>query len=513
MPPDAAALRQPAVALPEAWRLPLMHLAAAWLALLALTRGDWAAMAHQWWNVSTYNHVLFVPVIVGWLVWIRRGELAKIAPQAWWPGLAMLAGALFLWLLGSLGGVNIVGQVGAVGAMQAAVLALLGPRVGAALLFPLAYALFLVPFGDELVPALQTITAKMTIALTLWSGVPAEVDGVFIDTPVGLFEVAEACSGVQFLIAMCAFAALVAHSCFRSLKRRAVFVAVALALPILANGVRAWGTIYLAQSQGIEFAVGFDHIFYGWVFFALVIAVLLAVSWRWFDRDPDDPQVNGEAIARDPRFDGFAMNGSAALGGVLAATLLFALWLAGSSRVEAALPDRIAPPEVPGWVRVDTRPEVAWEPRARGAERRLLVRYRDAGGREVDVFLALYAAQDARRDATASGEGALPPGTAWRWLAAGPATEGTKSDYLLAHGQVKRLAQTTWRTGDLATGSAAAMKLAVMRDRIVLRPRPAITLIVSAEGRDSAALADRLASFGTAIGERGQWMDRAAPLR
>jgi exosortase A len=496
MPPEAATLRQPAVALSEAWRVPLLQLAAAWLTLLVLTFGAWAAMAYQWWNVSTYNHVLFVPVIVGWLVWIRRGELAKIAPQAWWPGLAMLAGALFLWLLGSL-----------VTALQAATLALLGPRVGAALLFPLAYALFLVPFGDELVPALQTITAKMTIALTLWSGVPAVVDGVFIDTPVGLFEVAEACSGVQFLIAMCAFAALVAHSCFDSWTRRAVFVAVALALPVLANGVRAWGTIYLAQSQGIAFAVGFDHIFYGWVFFALVIAVLLALSWRWFDRDPDEPQVDGEAIARDPRFGGFTMPANAALGGALGLTLLFA------SRVEAALPDRLAAPEVPGWARIETGPEVAWEPRARGAGRRLLARYRDAEGREVDVFLALYAAQDDRRDATASGEGALPPGTAWRWLAPGPATANAKADYLLAHGQVKRLARTTWRTGDLATGSAAAMKLAIMRDRILLRGRPTAMLVVSAEGRDNAELAERLRRFTAAMGERGQWMDRAAALR
>ena len=189
--------------------------------------------------------------------------------------------------------------------LQAAVATLLGPRVAAGLLFPLGYMLFLVPFGDEIVPALQAITAKLAVALTHASGVPAVIDGVFIDTPVGLFEVAEACSGVKFLVAMVALGTLVAHLCFASWKRRAAFMLAAVVVPVLANGVRAWGTIYVAQSQGIEFAAGFDHIVYGWIFFALVMAAVLGASWRFFDRSPDDPLVDrrgarGVAAARAP---------------------------------------------------------------------------------------------------------------------------------------------------------------------------------------------------------------------
>src|SRR5690606_8601613 len=122
---------------------------------------------------------------------------------------------------------------------QLAVLGLLGPRVAAAVLFPLAYMLFLVPFGDELIPALQMVTAKLAVALTHASGIPAQVDGIFIDTPVGLFRVAEACSGVKFLVAMIALGTLVAHLCFASSRRRAVFMAAAIMVPVLANGVRA----------------------------------------------------------------------------------------------------------------------------------------------------------------------------------------------------------------------------------------------------------------------------------
>jgi len=519
MPPEASLTLEragPAARMPQAWRRPLVCLAAAWLALMVLTGRDWLAMADKWWNISTYNHVLFVPPIVGWLVWNRRHELARLTPRAWWRGLVALAGALFLWLLGTLASFNSASQLGAVLALQSATVALLGPRVAAGLLFPLSYMLFLVPFGDELVPTLQMVTADIVIRLTHLSGIPAVIEGVFIDTPVGLFEVAEACSGVQFLVAMLALGVLIAQTCFRSWRRRAAFLAFALALPILANGVRAWGTIYIAQSQGIAFAKGFDHIFYGWIFFALVVAVLLALSWRWFDRDPEDPAIDAAALRGSPflaRLEMASVGGKAALGAVVGLAVIFGLWATLAARVEARLPAQIALPDVAGWERVEYAPEIAWQPRAGGAAHRLIGRYRNAAGDEIDVFFALYSAQDDARDASAYGQGALVPETAWRWLEPGSGSDEAAGDVLLAEGRLLRLAQTTYRTGDLTTGSAAMLKLATMRDRLLLRGRPTATLILSVEGRPASEGAQVIAAFTDSIGDRGGWMDRIAGLR
>jgi exosortase A len=299
MPRELALTRRPlAPWLPGAWRLPLLRLGLAWIGLIALVFGEWRAMAHQWWDASSYNHILLVPPILFGLVRLRAAKLGRLAPVGYWPGLLPFVAALMVWLPASLADVDLLSQLAAVAMLQAAALALLGPRVAAALLFPLAYMTFLVPFGDELVPTLQMVTAKMAVALTHWSGVPARIDGVFIDTPAGLFRVAEAWSGVKFLIAMVALGALVANVCFKSWRRRALFMAAAVIVPVLANGVRAWGTIYIAQSMGIAFAAGFDHIVYGWVFFALVIAAQLGVSWRFYDRPASEPFVDVEALDR-----------------------------------------------------------------------------------------------------------------------------------------------------------------------------------------------------------------------
>ncbi len=502
--------------IPRAWRYPLGRFVLAWAGLIGLTLHDWATMADKWWNISTYNHVLFVPFIVGWLVWVRRAELAQLTPVPWWPGMLAIAGSLFLWLLGTIAGVNSASQLGAVAMLQASILTLLGPRVCAAILFPLGFMLFLVPFGDELVPALQMITAKLVIELIHISGIPAVIEGVFIDTPVGLFEVAEACSGVKFLVAMIALGALVANTCFRSWKRRALFLAVAIILPILANGVRAWGTIYIAQSQGVEFAVGFDHIFYGWIFFALVVFILLAGAWRWFDRSPDDLGPDIAALERSPMLaalSNLTMRGNRALGGILGLGLVFSLWAVLASGVEARVPEQISQHAVSGWELVDYAPKAQWEPRATGAEHRLLDRYRNGAGQEVDVFIAVYSGQGDGREASAFGEGALTPDTAWRWLEPGISNAGARADYLLAFGQVKRLSETSYRTGKLTTGSTARLKLATMQNRLLLRREPTILVILSAEQVEGRSAADSIAAFRKDIGDEGEWMDRIVGLR
>ncbi|QDH34763.1 exosortase A [Porphyrobacter sp. YT40] len=301
MPPEAAAIADSSSAsgaLPTAWRAPLVALGLATLALIAVTAQSWSEMAHQWWNIDTYNHLLLMPFIIAWLVALKEDALAALTPRPFAPGLFAVAAALGLWWAGEAAGINLVAQAGAVGAVQAAVVTILGLRVAAVLALPLALACFLVPFGDEIIPPLQAITAEIAITLTHASGVAAEVEGIYIDTPAGLFVVAEACSGVKFLIAMVQLGVLVAFTRFARWRDRALFLAACVIVPILANGVRAWATIYVAQFVGAEKASGFDHIVYGWIFFAIVVAALLGGAWRFFDREAEDYGWPIETIAR-----------------------------------------------------------------------------------------------------------------------------------------------------------------------------------------------------------------------
>lgn len=282
------------------WPKALASFGAVAVLLMALAAREWREMAYQWWNIATYSHILLIPAILVWLAWQRRGDLAQVEPLASWAGVVALSAAFTLWLTGRESGLNLLSHAGAVGMAMSLVPALLGTRAAAILALPLGMMAFLVPFGDELVPALQAITAELAIALTHWSGVPARIDGIYIDTPAGLFIVAEACSGVRFLVAAVALGVLVCFTAFDSWTRRAAFLAACVVVPILANGVRAWGTIYVAQSRGVEFAAGFDHIVYGWIFFALVLALLLGGARPFFQRTPEDAGLRPAELDHHP---------------------------------------------------------------------------------------------------------------------------------------------------------------------------------------------------------------------
>jgi exosortase A len=505
------------VRVPQHWRAPLTRLAAVWLALIVLFLGDWRDMVWQWWESSTYNHILLIPPILGWLAMQRAAETAQIVPRAWWPGLIVMGGAVFLWVLGDFSGLNLARQLAVVVMLQGAVLALLGPRVAAAQLFPLGYMLTLVPFGDELIPFLQTITAKLTMLLLALSQIPATIDGVFITTRFGYFEVAEACSGVKFLIAMIAYGALVSNVCFASWRRRAGFMALSLVVPVLANGVRAWGTVYIASWRGIEFAASFDHIFYGWVFFALVMGLVMAVGWRFFDRKIDAPLVDGAAIAASPllaRLERMALPTTAALGGIAALALAGLAWSAAASRIAAPMPDLIALQAVPGWQFDNGSPKAEWHPLHGGADHRLVARYTDGKGHVVDMSFALYAAQGDGKEAGGFGQGALPLGSRWAWEEPGPGFADARSDVIQAPGPIHRLAVTWLRSGELLTGSNTRLKLANMEDRLLLRARPTMALILSAEAGEGAPPPDEtIRSFLAATGPIAPWMDRMARVR
>ena len=218
VPPAAFArdgVRDASVSLVVAWRRHGAILAGVASLLIAVFRHDVAALTAIWWTSTTFGHCLFIAPVLVWLVWQRRFGLAQITPVAWAPGLILVALGGFGWLLGDAGGVALARHLGIVLMLQGSVVTILGPNVARALLFPLAYALFLVPFGEGLEEPLQTATVAMTMPLLHLFGVPAQVDGVLITIPNGYFEVAEACSGAKFVIAMIVYGALVANVLLR----------------------------------------------------------------------------------------------------------------------------------------------------------------------------------------------------------------------------------------------------------------------------------------------------------
>jgi exosortase A len=459
------------------WKQPLAMFAAAWALILIVFNQDAVHLVSVWLNSSTFAHCIFLPPIIGWLVWLRRGELAKLTPRPWMPGLIWVVGGAFIWFIGDAASVSLARHLGLILMLQGAVPAMLGPQVAWGLAFPIFYAFFMLPFGEELVPPMQMLTADMSMALLRLTGIPAYIEGIFITTPGGYFAVAEACSGVKFLVAMAALSVLAAHLLFKSWQRRAAFLVFAMVVPVLANGVRAYGTIWMAEQWGTEFAVGADHLIYGWIFFGLVIAIVGWAASPWFDRNPDDVSVDaGRLAAILPNSGAKAVSVAPLL--ALAVLLPVAAEVFGTAT--AAPFSAPSAPAIAGWTQ-DSDVSTDWRARFDGADARLDARYSDAAGNSVDIVVAGYARQSEGAEPVGYGQGAVDPESDWAWGERLPPIGAARVDRIAKDGEFRDVL-TLFRVGDTITASPGRVKIAVLRARLTGGDERTHALIVSAQG-------------------------------
>ncbi|HKR16788.1 exosortase A [Rhizorhapis sp.] len=489
------------------WPRQLVLLGVAWFACLWIYQDDARAMVSIWWSSSSYGHCLLIPLIIAWLVQQRAAELKLLTPMPWWPGLLWIAAGGLAWLLGDAASLALARHAGLILMLQGAVLTALGPAVSRGLAFPLAYAFFLVPFGEEFVPVLQMVTAHISMFILGLSGIPAYLSGVFISTPTGYFEVAEACSGAKFLIAMAAYAALVCNLCFKSWPRRLIFLLMSLAIAVLANGIRAFGTIYVAHLTSSDFAVGFDHVVYGWVFFAVVLALVMAAGWPLFDRRADEPFFDPDKLRTGP---GEPSRSVVAIPLLLALLALPSSWSATMAAASEPVPDQITLPEVPGWTQVDYRPAYPWEPRFAGADHQLLGRYRNAKGREADLAIAVFARQEEGRELVGFGQGAVDPDSKWAWSSPVQVPHGGHGERIVAPGPVTRHVASYYSIGGTITGSSAGVKLQTLKARLLGRDQRAVAILISAEERDKQPASAAIQAFLHDLGPLRRLADQSA---
>ncbi len=369
-----------------------------WLLVSLVLLASWfptaAAMATIWWRSDTFAHCLLVPPIVAWLVWRDRVRWLALRPRRWAWGLVPLAAAAVLGLLGELAQVAAASQLALVLALQALTLVVLGPAVTRALAFPLLFLLFAVPIGEFMLPWMMAWTADFTITALRLVGVPVYREGLHFVIPSGHWSVVEACSGVRYLMASVMVGTLFAYLNFKRLSKRLGFVAVAVAVPLLANWLRAFGIVMLGHLSNNQLATGVDHLVYGWVFFGLVMALMFTVGARFAEPVSGPSPVQGGHKQPSGWMTALASLVLLVAPMLVAATLRGGMLAPSPSSLELT---------VPGWAQRVAHPN--WQPAVENPPAKWAASFESLGG-EVQFFVAYYPRQQAGSKAV-SGENVL----------------------------------------------------------------------------------------------------------
>jgi len=294
---DANVLALAQIATP--WTPTLLAIGVGMGALVALYFSTAASAVNLWNTSSAYNYgYLIVPISLA-LIWGERRELARHLPTPTFWGVGIAAAFSAVWLVGELLDINEGRHIAFVGMIQGLALALLGWRIYRFLAFPLLYLFFLVPTGTFLLTPLQTIAHKANVILLKASGVPVFAEDFLIQVPAGSFLVEPGCAGLNFFLVALALSLLYGRLIYAGMAARIICVIAALAISVVANVVRIYLIIGLAQATDRRIDITADHLLYGWGFFGVVMLVAMWAGAR-IKATPARPRTLAPAAGPPP---------------------------------------------------------------------------------------------------------------------------------------------------------------------------------------------------------------------
>jgi exosortase len=230
-----------------------------------------------------YSHAPLIPMVTAWLLWRRRRELLG-APRetAGWAAW-LVALALVLYWVGHKSALWRITMVSLILLLWAAPLYLWGWEFGKWLMFPVGFLLFALPLNfvaNWTNPLKRFVSATSTVLLNM-GGVHVERNGAQIfSVPHGQFqlEVADACSGINSLIALLTLATIYGYVTRERLWQRLLLVVSAVPLAMFGNLVRVTSSAIVGHLMGQPAIGSFDK-FSTFLVFIPAIAALLGVDW------------------------------------------------------------------------------------------------------------------------------------------------------------------------------------------------------------------------------------------
>jgi exosortase A len=456
-----------------------------------------------WIDSTAYNHCFLVLPMAVVLLWVRRDVLARLAPNPTpWALLGVLALSA-LWVVAAFIDILEAEQLIVIGLFETLILAVIGWRTFRALMAPLLFLFFLVPFGAFLVPVLQQFTVVFAAAGLRLLSIPVFVDGTMIQIPEGVFEVAEACAGLRFLIASIVFGCFFATIVYRGLARRVAFIALATALPIVANGLRALGLILLAHIEGNAAAALVDHVLYGWIFFTLVTLLLIALGMGFAERH--GASASPVVVLREYAGSSRNMASAATMVAGLLIVILGPAYLTTIEGAVAAPADQqiLRPRSHTTWIHQPDAP-LDWRPTASGARQESMRTYYN-GDAAVSEFLAVYPLPRRGSPLTRGGNSVAAP-NGWQIEGTDRAEvsiEGrrvTVNSVRISQDGRHRLVWWFYNVDGAVTGSTLMTRLLEARVAFQRGAHSGAVIAISTEANDLAVARNVLGRFLSAVG-------------
>lgn len=255
---------------------------------LALLAGwsQWADILTIAWRDEEASHILLVPPIIAWLVWVRRVRFRRCPPRFSWAGPVLIAAGWLLAWFSFRNAFQAGWHAGAVLMLVGAVCSVVGVQVMANFVPAVVLTAMLIPVPGKfrllIAGPLQNATARVTRVVLEGLGYWVERSGNMLVINDREVAVHEACNGMRMVFAL----VLVSYAfAFTVPLRNRVRVLILLLSPvaaILCNVLRLTPTVLLYGYADEKLADWF-HSVAGWAMLPLAFLILMGITraLRW----------------------------------------------------------------------------------------------------------------------------------------------------------------------------------------------------------------------------------------
>ena len=236
-------------------------------------------------NDTYYSYAYLVPLISGYLIWLKRKEL-KIGQNSNFFGLIVTILSLTIHLFSMLAGVFFASGFSLLLLIVGITLFLFGEETAKKIAFPLSFLAFMFPLPLIMLNStsyfLRILVTKSTVfVLKIIMSLPVSSERFQIVFPKGILTIDDSCSGLHSLIVIFALTSILAYLLEADRTKKITLCLLAVPIALISNFIRilllSFG-LYLFGSNAIK---GFFHELTGYSIFVITF-VTLWLFWRAF---------------------------------------------------------------------------------------------------------------------------------------------------------------------------------------------------------------------------------------
>jgi exosortase len=216
-------------------------------------------MFNSWASSDYYSHGFLVPLVSGFFIWTKRRELENREPSM--IGVIWIIAGAILYIVSLLWQIRFLGILSLISVIVGLVFSIWGLRTARALLFPLGFLLFMVPFWfiQDLAYNLQVISVQWSSYFAGVVGLPIKYSGANVYMGNITFTIGIVCSGINTLVALLALAAVYSYALTGPISKRVGLFVLAFPIAIAANVLRIFSILLVSYFVNVGVGTGWYH--------------------------------------------------------------------------------------------------------------------------------------------------------------------------------------------------------------------------------------------------------------